>query len=413
MTYARRNVCPRTTQLVWPLGRGAAWARKLFLSGALAATSFSNQAWADPPLGLQAPTTQVATASLSDSSTNSASALRESEYAAIATDAEMLAQHYSLIKRVVKLVTPTVVHIEARQETNGRTDRNIDEAGSGVVIEHDERLYVITNRHVIKGSSLALIKIKQADGVEIRPTQVWTDPETDIAILAVAGETLLPAKLGDSRKLDIGDFVLAVGSPFGLSHSVTYGIVSAKGRRDLQLGDDGVRFQDFLQTDAAINPGNSGGPLLNLRGEVIGINTAIASSSGGSEGIGFAIPMNMVMVVAKQLIERGTVTRAYLGVRLDSTFTLEAARAAGLSRIEGARVTGITPGSPAEASEIEIGDVILTFDGIRIEDDNHLINLVSLTPVNEEVPLQLIRNRQKMTIRARVGDRSAIEPKKQ
>ncbi len=375
-------------------------------------------AWADPPtdfpsqVEFPARPTSVAKASLSDA-TSSTSSMREAEYASIASEAEELERHYNLIKRVVKLITPTVVHIEARQEVAGRADRSIDEAGSGVVIEHDERLYVITNRHVIKGSSLALIKIKQADGVEIRPTQVWTDPETDIAILAVTSDTLLPAKLGDSRKLDIGDFVLAVGSPFGLSHSVTYGIVSAKGRRDLQLGDDGVRFQDFLQTDAAINPGNSGGPLLNLRGEVIGINTAIASSSGGSEGIGFAIPMNMVMVVAKQLIERGTVTRAYLGVRLDSSFTLEAARAAGLSRIEGAKVTGITPGSPAEASEIEIGDVITHFDGLRIEDDNHLINLVSLTPVNDEVEVLLLRSGKKMTIRVRVGDRSAIEPKQQ
>ena len=125
--------------------------------------------------------------------------------------------------------------------------------------------------------------------------------------MAINTDGLSPARLGDSSKLDIGDFVLAVGSPFGLSHSVTYGIISAKGRRDLRLGDDGVQYQDFLQTDAAINPGNSGGPLLNLRGEVIGLNTAIASTSGANEGIGFAIPINMVMVVADQLIERGTV----------------------------------------------------------------------------------------------------------
>ena len=131
---------------------------------------------------------------------------------------------------------------------------------------------------------------------------------------------MVPAKLGDSGLVEIGDFVLAVGSPFGLSHSVTYGIISAKGRRDLQLGVEGVRYQDFFQTDAAINPGNSGGPLLNLRGEVIGINTAIASSSGGSEGIGFTIPINIAMFVAKQLIDQGVVVRAMLGVTCDSLY---------------------------------------------------------------------------------------------
>src|SRR6185503_4020578 len=150
--------------------------------------------------------------------------------------------------------------------------------------------------------------------------------------MSVAAPGLVPARLGDSGKLEIGDFVLAVGSPFGLSHSVTYGIISAMGRRDLELGDDGVPYQDFLQTDAAINPGNSGGPLLNLRGEVIGINTAIASNSGGNEGIGFTIPINMTMYVARQLIDRGSVAHAYLGVRLDMNFGPEAAAKLGLSR---------------------------------------------------------------------------------
>ena len=223
--------------------------------------------------------------------------------------------------------------------------------------------------------------------------------------MAIAADNLVPARLGDSTKLDIGDFVLAVGSPFGLTHSVTYGIISAKGRRDLQLGDDGVQYQDFLQTDAAINPGNSGGPLLNLRGEVIGINTAIASTSGGNEGIGFTIPINMVMVIADQLIERGSVVRAYLGVRLDATFGPEAAAKMGLPRPEGARVTGITQNSPAE-SQLRVGDVILAFDGTPIEDDNHLINLVSLTPVNKEVEVHLLRSGKAHNLKVRVGNRT-------
>jgi serine protease Do len=238
---------------------------------------------------------------------------------------------------------------------------------------------------------------------------MWSDPGTDIAVLALADSHLTAATLGNSSDIEIGDFVLAVGSPFGLSHSVTFGIISAKGRRDLQLGDDGVRYQDFLQTDAAINPGNSGGPLLNLRGEVIGINTAIASSSGGSEGIGFAIPINMAMIIARQLTETGYVSRAYLGVHLDSQFTLEKARARGLPRKMGAHVSGITPHSPAAAADLHVGDIVLQYDGVSIEDDNHLINRVSLTPVGKDVALEVLRNGEVFSVNLVVGDRSVFE----
>lgn len=335
-----------------------------------------------------------------------ASSTRDDLYRQLAADVEELEKRGNILKRVVRLVTPTVVHIEAKRDAEpGRPVRDIDEAGSGVVIERGGKHYVVTNRHVIKYSSPTNIHIKLADGRVLYPEQVWGDRTTDIAILEVAAEGLLPARLGDSTQLEIGDFVLAVGSPFGLSHSVTYGIISAKGRRDLQLGDDGVQLQDFLQTDAAINPGNSGGPLMNLRGEVIGINTAIASSSGGSEGIGFTIPINMVMLIADQLIDHGALVRAYLGVRLDSAFGPEAAARAGLPRLAGARVSGITPSSPAETAKIVVGDVILEFDGTRVEDDNHLINLVSLTPVNKEVDVRLLREGQPVSVRVRVSNR--------
>ena len=336
----------------------------------------------------------------------SAASAREQLFAELAADVAELERQGSILKRVVKLARPSVVHIEAKRDTeNGRPNRDIDEAGSGVIVERGSGFYVLTNRHVVKYSSLSNIFIKLADGRRLHPTKVWSDKATDIAILSITADDLVPAKLGDATQLDIGDFVLAVGSPFGLSHSVTYGIISAKGRRDLQLGDDGVQLQDFLQTDAAINPGNSGGPLLNLRGEVIGINTAIASSSGGNEGIGFTIPINMVTIIADQLIEHGTVVRAYLGVRLDSAFGPEAAARLGLSRPQGARVTGITQKSPAEAAKIAIDDVIVEFDGTRVEDDNHLINLVSLTPVNKEVELRLLRAGRPQTLRVRVGNR--------
>jgi serine protease Do len=181
----------------------------------------------------------------------------------------------------------------------------------------------------------------------------------------------------------------------------------------LDLGE-GVKFQDFLQTDAAINPGNSGGPLLNLKGEVIGINTAIASSSGGSEGIGFTIPIDMAMIVAKQLIDHGNVTRAYLGVKFydkdrdKDKFTTAESIKIGLNRPVGARISGVTPNSPAEAAKLQADDVILEFDGIPIEDDSHLIFLVSLTDVGKDVPLVIFRSKQKINLSVKVGDRAAF-----
>ena len=337
---------------------------------------------------------------------------REQLYGELAADVEALERQGNIVKRVVQLVQPTVVHIEAKhQEGDERfARRTVEEAGSGIIIASGGKHYILTNRHVIKGSAAEAIKIKLADGRTVYPRKIWEDPETDVACLAVEVKGLVPARLGDSRLVDIGDFVLAVGSPFGLSHSVSYGIISAKGRRDLELGDDGVRYQDFLQTDAAINPGNSGGPLLNLRGEVIGINTAIASASGGHEGIGFSIPINMAMSVVKQLLDKGTVTHAYLGVKLDSRFDADQAIRAGLPRGEGARVNAITPKSPAEVARLKIGDVILAIDGTRIDDDTHLINLVSLTPVGTEVELRVLRGTDILAVKVKVGNRAEIEP---
>jgi serine protease Do len=335
---------------------------------------------------------------------------RESLYAALAADVEELERRGSILKRVVKLVTPSVVHIEAKREAEtGRSPRSeSEEAGSGVIVQRGGKSFVLTNRHVIKHSKPTGINVKLSDGRVLHPRQIWADPGTDVAIMQLTASDLVPARLGDSSHLEIGDFVLAVGSPFGLSHSVTYGIISAKGRRDLRLGDDGLQYQDFVQTDAAINPGNSGGPLLNLRGEVIGLNTAIASTSGSNEGIGFAIPINMVMVVADQLIERGTVVRAYLGVKLDSAFGPTEAAQLGLPRPEGTRVSGITRNSPAEQARIQIGDVIIQYDGTRIEDDAHLINLVSLTPVNKEVEVRLLRDGRPISLRLRVANRAQM-----
>jgi serine protease Do len=333
--------------------------------------------------------------------------VRDKLYAELERENEALTRQFGLLKKVVRLVTPNVVHIEARKNTiSSTTRRPLEEAGSGVVAQINDRFYVLTNRHVIKDASLTSIRIKMSDGRVINPSQVWSDRGTDIAVMSVPKTGLVPARIGNSSKLEIGDFVIAVGSPFGLSHSVTFGIISAKGRRDLKLGDDEVRFQDFMQTDAAINPGNSGGPLLNLKGQVVGLNTAIASNSGGNEGIGFTIPINMVMVVAKQLIERGVVVRAFLGVHLDSKFSATTAGELGLPRLMGAKVSAITPSSPAETAKLQIGDIILTFNSVRVDDDNHMVNLVSLTPVDREVPVVIWRGGRQQTIQVRVGTRS-------
>lgn len=327
-------------------------------------------------------------------------------------DAEvsLFEQKGNILKKAVRLAKPSVVHIEARWQRENRYNNDVrssvEEAGSGVIIRLSENDYVLTNRHVIKRAEMENIKIQLSDGRLVKPRRVWNDPGTDVAVIQVVEDRLVPARIGDSRQVEIGDFVLAVGSPFGLSHSITYGIISAKGRRDLQLGDDSVRYQDFMQTDAAINPGNSGGPLINLRGQVIGINTAIASNSGGNDGIGFTIPINMAMVVAKQLVANGRVTRAFLGVQLDARFGPSDAATLGLPRPMGARISGITPNSPAAGTELQRGDVILEFDGINIEDDSHLVNQVSLTPINTEVSVVIHRDGSRKTIKVKVGDRS-------
>ena len=345
-------------------------------------------------------------------------AARAEMYDSLSREVSALERQSNALKMVVKLVRPTVVHIEAEKiepaSVHYGRGEHVEEAGSGCLIKIKGRDYVLTNCHVIKSASTKSIKIRLADGRQIHPTTApWTDPETDVAVMAVDAPGLISAKVGNSADVEIGDFVLAVGSPFGLSHSITFGIVSATGRWDLKLGE-GVKYQDFIQTDAAINPGNSGGPLINLRGEVIGMNTAIASNSGGNEGIGFSIPINMVMVIARQLVERSSVVRAFLGVQLDGSFDRGGAVSVGLSRTRGARVKDVNPNSPAEVAQLKPGDVILEYDGVRVDSDSHLINLVNLTEVDRVVPMLVVRDghTMKMTIKAasRPSSEAAVTP---
>jgi serine protease Do len=335
---------------------------------------------------------------------DSAASQREAEYAALARDVETLGREFSLVKRVVKLVSPAVVHIESRPLPKFQGLLHIEEAGSGVIVQFHSQFYVLTNRHVIRHSSPERIEIHLADGRVLRPSELWSDSETDVAAMAVDTNNLVAARLGDSDALEIGDFVLAIGSPFGLSQSVTRGIVSAKGRHNLDLGDAELKWQNFIQTDAAINPGNSGGPLVNLRGEVVGLNTAIASASGGNEGIGFSIPVNIVHRTARALVENRDVPRGFLGVKLDINFNQQRAEALGLARLVGTRVSRVEPSSPAERANLRVNDVILEFNGVRIEQDMHLISLVKLTEIGRRVPITVLRDGKIVHMDVEIGD---------
>jgi len=330
---------------------------------------------------------------------------REQGFADLSRDVDALSRQLSIYKRIAKLVSPSVVHIEATPLPQYRFRRDAEEAGSAVLVRYRGKDYVLTNRHVIKHSKEDYIRLELSDGRQLHPTQIWSDADTDVAVMAVNAPNLVPARIGNSNRAEIGDIVMAFGSPFNLRRSVTRGIISAKGRSNLDLGEGEVVYQNFFQTDAAINPGNSGGPLVNLRGEVIGLNTAIASSSGGSEGIGFSIPINIAVRIMRQLIETGHVERGFLGVKLDGSFDSASARYVGLTNLKGARVKQITAGSPASQADLQIDDVILMFDGLRIEDDQHLINLVKRTEIGRQVRMVVFRNRKTQSATVRIGKR--------
>ncbi len=323
--------------------------------------------------------------------------------------AEALVSGGQHISRVAGQAMPSAVHILAVRTENGR---KVEETGSGVLMRSAQAkgLFVVTNNHVVRGAELADINIDTASGERVNPLRVHRDAESDIAVLQIPDNGQPSGNWGDSSTVDIGHFVLAVGSPFGLSQSVTMGIVSAKGRRDLSLTEDRtVINQDFIQTDAAINPGNSGGPLIDMRGNVVGINTAIASNSGGNEGIGFSIPSNLARRVFEQLASYGRVRRAYLGVELDSSFDDAAAQRLGMPRARGARITRVyanqNHSTPASLAGLRPDDVIMTFNGVDVADENHLINLVSLADIGSSVRIEVFRGRQQQMVSVKLTDR--------
>ena len=280
-----------------------------------------------------------------------------------------------------------------RQQQQGRP-RTMTSMGSGFIV--DSSGIVVTNNHVVEGAET--IEVHMQDDMILKAELIGRDPKTDIAVLRVKTKQPLPTvHFGDSDRLRIGDWVMAIGNPFGLGGSVSLGIVSAR-NRDINAGP----YDDYIQTDAAINKGNSGGPLFSLKGEVIGINTAIFSPSGGSVGIGFSVPANTARNVVDQLIKYGETRRGWLGVKIQSV-TDDLAESMNLERPRGALVADVTPTGPAEKAGIQAGDVIVEFNGRQVNQMRDLPKIVAETEIGKQVPVKVVRKGQEVTVMAEVG----------
>jgi serine protease Do len=268
--------------------------------------------------------------------------------------------------------------------------------GSGFIIDGDGS--IMTNNHVVENAQKIVVKLA-ADDQEYEAKVIGRDSKTDIAVIKINAKTNLPAAtFGDSDRLEVGEWVVAIGNPFGLDSTVTSGIVSAKGRH---IGQG--PYDNFIQTDASINPGNSGGPLINLRGEVIGINTAIFSRTGGNMGIGFAIPINLVKEVLPQLRGKGKVTRGFLGVLIQKV-TPEIAESLGMDKGNGALVANVTKDGPADKAGVKVGDVIIEFDGKEVKDSSDLPIIVARTPVDRRARMKVLRDKKEITLTVSVGE---------
>jgi serine protease Do len=278
--------------------------------------------------------------------------------------------------------------------SEGNPPKDFEQRGVGSGFVMNQEGYILTNNHVVEDADQ--IKVKLANGKEYNGKIVGRDPKTDLALLKIEGaKDLHSLKLGNSDDLKVGSWVVAIGSPFGLEQTVTAGIVSAKGR---VIGSG--PYDNFIQTDASINPGNSGGPLVNMRGEVVGINTAIIASG---QGIGFAIPINMAKEIAPQLEQKGHVTRGWLGVGIQEV-TPELAKSFGIKEKKGALVAQVFSNSPAEKAGIEQGDVILEFDGKEVADSKDLPRIVAATPVGKSVTIKLLRNGKVLDRQVKIGE---------
>lgn len=267
--------------------------------------------------------------------------------------------------------------------------------GTGVIV--DDSGHILTNNHVIGDADDLTVRL--SDRKEVKATVVGRDPRTDLAVIKIKSDNLSPAKLGDSDKLKIGEWVVAAGTPFGLDNTITAGIVSAKGRSIM----GGGQFEDFLQTDAAINPGNSGGPLVNLEGEVVGINTAIFSRSGGYMGIGFAIPINMARGVMESLITKGKVVRGWLGVGIQN-LTEDLAQSFNYTGTKGALVGHLDESGPGAKAGLQQGDIIIKMNDMEVEDINQLRNAIAATEPGTSVRFQFLRDGRTKSVNVKIGE---------
>ena len=291
----------------------------------------------------------------------------------------------------------SVVHITTMGRARRRGPSGPQGLGSGVIV--DKKGLVLTNNHVIENASEVIVSL--SDGRKFDAEIVGTDPKSDLAVLRLEGNVkkLKPMKFGDSGRLRLGEFVLAIGNPFGLSGSVTLGIVSATGRANVGIVD----YEDFIQTDAAINPGNSGGALVNMRGELVGINTAILSRSGGYQGIGFSIPSNMVRTIMDELVKNGRVRRGWLGIRIEDV-TPAIAREQGMKDARGVLVRSVMDNSPAAAAGIKEGDVVLKINGKKVDSSSRLRNIVALEGVGVKTTFTIFRDGKSKDIEVKLGE---------
>jgi len=270
--------------------------------------------------------------------------------------------------------------------------------GSGVIVRIDNgTAYILTNNHVV--ADMDELKVKLSDKREFSAEIVGTDEQTDLAVIKIEGDNLVAAKMGDSDALKQGQWAIAIGNPFGLSHTVSVGVVSAMGRSGVGIAN----YENFIQTDAAINPGNSGGPLLNIDGEIIGINTAIFTRSGGYQGIGFAIPVNMAKSVLRDLIDKGKVTRGWLGVAIQD-MNASLAEQFGVAVTEGILISDIQDGSPAKEAGCERGDILIEYDNKAMGDVNQLRNIVAQTEVGKEVKVKVLRKSNETVLTVKIGE---------
>ncbi|KPK71141.1 MAG: hypothetical protein AMJ84_06585 [Acidithiobacillales bacterium SM23_46] len=274
-------------------------------------------------------------------------------------------------------------------------ERRENSLGSGVIVSADG--YIVTNNHVVAKADE--IKVLLSDKREFTGKVIGTDPRSDIAVIKINAKNLPVLPWADSDKLDVGEYVLAIGNPFGLTQTVTMGIVSATGRANVGIAD----YEDFIQTDAAINPGNSGGALVNVRGELVGINTAIFSKTGGSMGVGFAVPANMARGVMESLIKSGRVVRGWLGVSIQEV-TPALAKQFGLTNGKGALVNKVVPSSPAAAAGLQKGDVIMSFNGKGVDSPGVLRNTVAQTAVGQTVKVEVMRDRKSVKLDVKIAE---------